>query len=787
VKAKPNRWWNLLTAILLIAALFTVVARLEATDWTEHLNTIKWLVMIGFLLGLGLGYSDFKPKTIRWLAFFYTVTILPLHLTTIFEADIPMLEKYLSMGGRIGVSLKQFFTNAPVQDPILFLLSMALIFWFISLIAGYTFTRNGKPWVAVIASAVVIVLIEYFNPPISAGGWYSGSYTVIILLLLVKINFLQSTKQWEENGTLVEFETGFNLSKAALIIGIILVFFSWNISSVAAAFIPGTSEQAKVIQSWQKIRNGLSNLVAPLSGPVLLNQELYGDEVKLGTGAILGEEKVFVITADQRRPTNTRFYWRARTYDEYSENRWRSTISAETAYSPQQNDLQYPVTENSVQIEFKFEPQVNLGVLYTPTYPYHLSRPGTIISEVLPNNSHDISTIFPTPGIRSGESYTVNAFILLPTVAALKAAPADYPAWISEKYLQLPEDFSPNIDKLAKLITQDQITQYDKVNAITNYLRREITYQDQIPAPPEDVDPIEWFLFDYKAGFCNYYASAEVLMLRSLGIPARMVFGYAQGTADETEKQFTVERRQAHAWPEIYFSGIGWVEFEPTSALPVIQRLSGVPNDENSASFNSSGEGQALGLGPIDRAEMENLLAEELFQNQGESAYRPLIRRFMPWIIGIGFADFIGLILVRRKRLGKTIAIPTLLENSMQKRGIKVPAWLRQWTYFTELPPVEKSFSRVYWSLKLLKAPINQAKTPAELVENLINILPEQKENANILLNEYQKALFSPYPADTKLAQRAGTTIFRNAIKYRIKKLVISGETEVRTSRNAGF
>ena len=102
------------------------------------------------------------------------------------------------------------------------------------------------------------------------------------------------------------------------------------------------------------------------------------------------------------------------------------------------------------------------------------------------------------------------------------------------------------------------------------YLRENIEYSDTVPNPPRNKDRLEWILFEHKKGYCVYYASSEVLMLRSLGIPARMAVGFAQGDAEDGT--YTVRRLNAHAWPEVYFPGIGWVEFEPTASQPSLDR-----------------------------------------------------------------------------------------------------------------------------------------------------------------------------------------------------------------------
>jgi transglutaminase-like putative cysteine protease len=91
---------------------------------------------------------------------------------------------------------------------------------------------------------------------------------------------------------------------------------------------------------------------------------------------------------------------------------------------------------------------------------------------------------------------------------------------------------------------------------------------------------MEWFLFDEQTGFCNYYATAQVLMLRSLGIPARFVVGYAQGEYDPQTKTYTVRKKDSHAWPEVYFIDYGWMPFEPTVDQPALIRPLGIDRTE---------------------------------------------------------------------------------------------------------------------------------------------------------------------------------------------------------------
>jgi hypothetical protein len=87
---------------------------------------------------------------------------------------------------------------------------------------------------------------------------------------------------------------------------------------------------------------------------------------------------------------------------------------------------------------------------------------------------------------------------------------------------------------------------------------------------PAGRDPVDWFLFDIKTGYCEQFATAETLMLRSLSIPARLATGYSTGAYDPLLNQAVVRERDAHAWVEVWFPGHGWVPVDPTPGVPAL-------------------------------------------------------------------------------------------------------------------------------------------------------------------------------------------------------------------------
>jgi hypothetical protein len=83
---------------------------------------------------------------------------------------------------------------------------------------------------------------------------------------------------------------------------------------------------------------------------------------------------------------------------------------------------------------------------------------------------------------------------------------------------------------------------------------------------------VDYFLFDLRQGYCDYYATAMVVLARAAGLPARLVVGYASGTYDPATATYQIQADDAHSWVELYFPSLGWVVFEPTAGLPALQR-----------------------------------------------------------------------------------------------------------------------------------------------------------------------------------------------------------------------
>jgi len=180
-------------------------------------------------------------------------------------------------------------------------------------------------------------------------------------------------------------------------------------------------------------------------------------------------------------------------------------------------------------------------------------------------------TIKSTDTTTRGQTYTVTALELQPTAEQLRAARGRYPVSVAPN-LKLPFPRPAIIAATAKSVTEGAASDYDAAVALQDYLRGS-AFDYDTDAPVEDgydgggLDVIGTFL-EVKRGYCVHFASAMAVMARSLSMPARIAVGYLPGSpsssAEDDTNRYDVDSHDLHAWPELYFVGVGWVPFEPT-------------------------------------------------------------------------------------------------------------------------------------------------------------------------------------------------------------------------------
>ncbi len=764
-----NRWWDWTAILLLSVVLSAAYTRLIATGWTESLDVTRSITYLGLMAGLVLGFSRFSPRWTFIFALFFGTFVVPWRIGKVFGDSVAWSERLISLAGRLEVIIRHLIEQRPVPDNLFFIVLMSIILWVISVHAGYSLTRNANPWSMTLPAGVVIVLIHSYDP-LSSRLWYLVAYLFFSLLIIARLVYIKNRKRWEQNHTYMPPYLGVDFVRIATMATVILLLVTWTAPALANSIPAAQSAWQQIKQPWNELRNTLDNAFASLKSSLGIVADYYGPNLGLGRGNRLSDTVVFYAFASEEPPDGVRYYWRARVYDIY-QNGWSTSLQTTREMEPDKFDLNLPDTHDNTNTNYPFSFQVGVpfSTLMTPHQTVWVSRPSKIEYAPNPDGSIDLASMRASPPLKAGETYQARASFNMVTVDKLRKSGTEYPEWVTERYLQLPDSITNRTIELGNRLAGNLETPYDKAAAITNFLRLNIDYAESVPTLPVDQDLVDWFIFDLGKGFCNYYASAEIVLLRSVGVPARMAVGYAQGEKIPDSDSWIIRQKDAHAWPEVYFPGIGWVEFEPTASQPVLVRPLGFTPENSPGSANNLTDDDPIPDFDLDARERD--LREEdpgLITNQTQSIYFLVL-------ISLTIAFILLLIpFIRRRQLyNKLPAIPIILEKSIRRLGLQPPAFLETWAIRAALSPLARAYSEINLALTRLGNRPKLTDTPSERAATLSTALPPAANPTQILLHEYQLGIYSSNHArDVQAAKNAGSEIRSLSIRETISRFL---------------
>lgn len=773
MEKSPARWWDLPSAIFLFLAVLFSAWRLQSTSWTDGLEHARNAALLGLIIGLALGQSKYQRRGNVLLSIGYMLVIFCWQWFSFMEftaEETYLGDKFLILAGRLLLGLSEFASNRPVKDPLFFVALLCIPYWFSGLFSGYQLTRHANGLAAVLPSGILmfVIYLNHYTP--NDYNWLFGAYLFIALLLLGRQKYLVDRKKWREERVQVSVESGMDFNNAIMVSAAVLILLVWVIPS-ALPFNP------QVRKAWQKISRNwfsederLENMFASVKKDNLPSNDYYRNELPLGTRISQSESVAFLVYTPAAAQDFPRLYWRGRIYDRFEGGRWLTSEVEGKRYEPQDGDFEIPDTENRKSLNFTYNVYIKgQTILYTAAQPVWVSHPATLVHTKIPVEDEEVETmdivmLQASPYLEAGETYHSNARLANPTIPELQEAGQQYPKWVTDKYLQLPADFSPRIQTLALEITAAYDNPYDKAVAITNYLRSEIEYSPSVSIPEDTADKLEYFLFESKQGFCNYYASAQVLMLRSAGVPARIAVGFAQGEPNLQNTFYTVRERDAHAWPEVYFPGYGWIEFEPTGNQEPVERPQQREETSNAAADQIN---DPLGF---EAQEQETPQLPIPLEGLQETISRAQI--FQISILASGFILALLAIFLKR-RYAPNIQTSVILKTMVERSGWETPAWLNKWTHWTILTPIEKYFHSINTSLRWMGKPQAFHVTAAERAAILQELIPSAAPAIESLLHEHQAALFSPRKGNTQIARRAAWSIIYQTLAARFKIFIV--------------
>jgi transglutaminase-like putative cysteine protease len=557
---------------LYLALMLVTSVGLAAADWADHLALIPVLVILATVTGAALARSRFSAGVCRLFSTAYALFFMGWFFGQTLDPALLWAEKLSAILGRLGALLSSFMERRPNPDTLMFVLLMAAVYWWMASYGAMALLRGGHLWRAVLPPGLALLVNAYYAYGLGHLDLYVGLYVLIAVVLLGRMSLDDRRTSWRSRRIRIPPGLGWALVRVGAVASIVMVAGAWA-APVFAQSKTAADLWSHISGPWVAARDRLGNVVADLRSPVLYIGDAYGTNLQLAAGSDLNNDIVMVVATDGVPSNGGRLYWQARTYSDYQSGNWTAPGMLTQDFDPRQDQVALPPWNARQTIEVAFQPRFPiLSRLYVPGDTFWVDRTSQFSYLSTGGTGADVTAFVARQPIYNGENYSARASVPIPSADQLRQAGVDYPDWVQSDYLQVPESLSLRFVQLARSIGDGVATPYDQAQAVTHWLRDNIEYSRVTQAPPINREPLDWFVFDYKIGFCNFYASTEVMMLRVLGIPSRLAVGYASGTYNEAEGVYEVRGVDAHAWPEAYFPGFGWVPFEPTVSQPEIRR-----------------------------------------------------------------------------------------------------------------------------------------------------------------------------------------------------------------------
>ncbi|MGF9966833.1 transglutaminase TgpA family protein [Bacillus rhizoplanae] len=286
-------------------------------------------------------------------------------------------------------------------------------------------------------------------------------------------------------------------------------------------------------------------------------------------------DNTIVFTAQ----TQNSQYWRVETKDFYTGKGWEVSEEPKKSYFKNKNNIVKWYESNT-------KTSTAVATIHMQkSYPHLIYPEGLVSVETVSDVSFSVDPFsekiytMKESSSTSLKEYKVTYEIPQFSTENLKAVKTgewmETSPYFITKYTQLPGSLPQRVKDLAIHLTKDKITRYDKVIAIESYFAdNSFIYEtEHVVVPAKNQDYVDQFIFDTKSGYCNNFSTSMIVLLRSVGIPARWVKGYTEGTLDntfvnlESDSVYKITNNDAHSWVEVYFPGYGWIPFEPTKGF----------------------------------------------------------------------------------------------------------------------------------------------------------------------------------------------------------------------------
>jgi transglutaminase-like putative cysteine protease len=682
-------WEDVVTLAIVMVGFLTVVRSIDSADWVDEMPSLYGIGFLGLVLGLLMAQTRVPSLIAHVVGFAVGASGILYVIGTRLEGSL--LSRSWDILERLWLWFDALVTGGISNDNIPFVVLVVSATYFAAYMASWSIFRWQNAWLGLIPGGLALLTNISYLP--GQRSLPLVIYLFCAVLLLARVNLLRQVREWRQRN--VRYPEFISLSVLNITVWIALALLA------VAWILPVGSGSGFLYSVWLKVTapvaepmNDLGRLFTAIDSKKGGAVHHFGATLPLQGEISLSPAEVMQVTASETG------FLRAQAYDVYTAQGWKvsDAVQINSGWPPLQ--AMGSADEATRQLRRAVSLQVTASkrsnVIVTAGQPLAVSVGTRVVFG--PGGPADVASVRPSSRLDQDDQYRVDSTVSNASVNALRGASQNYPAW-TNAYLQLPDDLPQRIRDKAREVSAGANNAYDRAAAIEQFLRANYPANLKIaPAPPRQ-DSVDYFLFDVQEGYFDYHASAMVVMLRSIGIPSRLAVGYIIRPTDRVPQTnvYIVREANAFAWPEVYFPGLGWVEFNPTSNEAALIR-SGIdspgfafdPADQflDDAFFLPAGAETDGSAGPV----LDDLVIEE--QNNLVS------RIILTSVLAV---------------LAVTLAGAALFQWSWQHglRGLPYP--VQVW---------EKTLRLARWA-KLRPLP---QETPREIVKRLRKELPEVED-----------------------------------------------------------
>jgi hypothetical protein len=730
---------GIITVLLVAAVVYTTIASIQGVrpPWAPGMSILSPLSLVGMFLGLLAVQQRIVPNWIVHLVAvcFGCAAAFWMTARAVLAGDNRLLLVHL------GTWLHQALHNQSSNDNTIFLLFLAALTYLLAYLSMWLVLHSRRPWLAVLANSVVLMINLNYAPPDQVV--FLVIFLLAALLLLVRFTLAENVRVWRSRRLRFSPDLNWDFLQAGVIFAVVVLLLAYILPVGAAnpainAFVNNPSGALKGLEHrWEA-------LFGSLNGPGGPGVGFFGGNLQLKGDVDLPTTEIFRYTS-----TDPSEYLITQTYDTYDgHGNWSQSLTQAHNYAAGAfYDPSSPVTRvisQSVDLTNYGNGQHNL---FAAGEPASFDLP----TSVAITTSGNIATAwYAQHELVTGETYGAYSYISNATIEQLravplptKAGPDAYPSPVLDLYLNNQDTIvAPEVAATAAQWTAGAKNPYDAAMDIEAQLHQGFIYSLHNGAIPPDQDAVVWFLHN-KKGFCTFFASTMTLMMRSIGMPARIASGVTNGDFDAAHRNYVEKGTNLHVWTQVYFAGYGWINFEPTQSFIDFQRALPGSGTPTAVTPTQQGNGGGARLTPTPRFRAPTEVVGPLGATSPAGA---AVRE-----VALSLAFLIAL---------------ALLVGS----GFLV--WWR--ALYRRLPPVEGAFARVARLGKWSGSPPRRDQTPFEYADALGRAVPAERDTFRRLSDLYVEERWggTPAPADetTSLYHRARVALTR-AIAHRWREV----------------